>query len=72
MDFKAALLKSQPCTTVVNTLKPTAGDVKLDGKKEQNARLVDSFNASGDDGRINIVKVGWPLFYFPFGYFEDH
>ena len=62
MDFKAASLKSQPCTAVVNTLKPTAGDVKLGGKKEQNPRPIDSFNASGDDGRINIVKVGRPLF----------
>ena len=72
MDFKAALLKSQSRTAVVNTLKPTAADARLDGKNEQNARPVDSFNASGDDGRINIVKVSWLPFYFPFGYFEDH
>ena len=72
MDFKAALLKSQSSTAVVNTLKSTAADAKLDGKKEQNTRPVDSFNTSGDDERINIVKVGWPLFYSPFGYFEDH
>ena len=66
MDFKAALLKSQPSIAVVNTFKPTA---KLDGKS---AHPTDSFNASGGEERINIVKVGWPLSYFPFRYFEDY
>lgn len=65
MDFKAALLKSQPGTTVVHAFKPTAGNSKPDGKKEKDSRPADSFNASGDEGRINVMKVGRPLSYFP-------
>ena len=62
MDFKAALLKSQPgVAATASVFKPTAGDANTANGKAQDARAADSFHASGDEGRSNAVKVEWPL-----------
>ena len=55
MDFKAALLKSQPCAATSNVFKPSIGDAGTNGKK---AGVGEPFNASGDEGRSSAVKVG--------------
>ena len=53
MDFKAALLKSQPSTAAASVFKPTAGDATTD----QDAHPAASFNASGNEGKDSAVKV---------------
>ena len=35
LDFKGALLKSQPSAATANVFKPSTGDAGTDGKKEQ-------------------------------------
>ena len=66
MDFKATLLKSQPCSATTSVFKPSTGDASTAGKKEQDTRPADPFNASGDEGRNPNVKVVWPLSRFSF------
>jgi hypothetical protein len=58
MDFKAALLKSQPRAATANVFKPSTGDARTNGRKEQDAGAAKAFNASGDEGRNSAVKVG--------------
>ena len=60
MDFKAALLKSQPYSATASVFKPSTG------KKEQDTGLADPLNASGDERRNPNVKVVWPLSRFLF------
>lgn len=69
MDFKAALLKSQPNAAAAHVFKPNAGDAKANGK---DARSADSFNGSGDEGKNNVMKVRWLLPYVLFGLSEDY
>ena len=64
LDFKAALLKSQPCAATANVFKPSTGDGSTDGK-EQDAGPTAPSNASGDDGRGSSVKVRCPKLLFP-------
>ena len=66
MDFKAALLKSQPGTATASVFKPSTGDAGMAGTTEQDIGPADSFNASGDKGRSPNVKVVWPLSRFCF------
>jgi len=62
MDFKAALLKSQPSAATANVFKPSIGDAGTNGKK---ASVGEPFNASGDEGKSSAVKVGLLISYFP-------
>jgi hypothetical protein len=57
MDFKAALLKSQPNAAAASVFKPTAGDASATGKKQLDAHKPASFIASGDEGGNNVAKV---------------
>ena len=61
MDFKVGLLKRQLCAAAASVSKPTAGDASTANGKAQDALPADSFHASGDEGRRNAVKIGWPL-----------
>ena len=66
MDFKAALLKSQPTSVTPSVFKPSTGDASTASKKEQDTGPADPFNASGDEGRNPNVKVVWPPSRFSF------
>lgn len=66
MDFKAALLKSQPFSATASVFKPSTGDANTTGKKEQGTGLADPLEASGDERRNPGVKVVWPLSRFLF------
>jgi len=61
MDFKVGLLKRWLCAAAASVFKPTVGVASTANGKVQDARPADSFHASGDEGKSNSVKIGWPL-----------